>query len=78
MGSTRFLVWFDDNPKMPVVKKIEAAIEAYTRRFSGIIPNVVLVNEAEVIEHKDISVRGVSHIRSNTFWVGKEDVEAQA
>lgn len=74
MASPRFLLWYDDNPKVSVVQKIEAAIEAYTDRFRGVAPNVVLVNEAEVIEYDRVTVRGVSHIRRNNFWVGKEDV----
>lgn len=67
-----FLMWYDDNPKVPVGNKIEAAIDAYISRFK-MTPNLVLVNEAEVVQHHDVQVRGVSHIRRNNFWVGLDD-----
>ncbi len=74
MASTRFLMWYDDNPKLSVAKKIEEAIAAYTDRFRGIEPNVVLVNEEEVVEHNGVQVRGVAHIRRNNYWVGREEI----
>lgn len=73
MAGPVFLMWYDDNPKVPLLKKIEDAIEAYTDRFA-ISPKVVLVNEAEVVQFERITVRGVGHIRRNNFWVGLEDV----
>lgn len=76
MAMQRYLMWYDDNPKVPVGNKIEAAIEAYTQRFRGSTPNLVLVNESEVIEHTGIKVCGVSHVRRNNFWVGFDDLPA--
>ena len=73
MATTAYLMWYDDNPKVAVVKKIEAAVEAYARRFQ-IAPNVVLVNEADVtdhqVSHQGICVQGVPFVRRNNFWVG--------
>lgn len=73
MAGTMFLMWYDDNPKLSVLKKIEAAIQAYTDRFA-MTPNVVLVNEAEVVQHTQVAVRGATNIRRNNFWVGREAV----
>lgn len=72
MAKSMFLMWYDDSPKVSLSRKIEAAIAAYMDRFN-ITPNIVLVNEDEVVERQDIKVRGVSHIRRNNFWVGLED-----
>jgi hypothetical protein len=67
-------MWYDDNPKVSLVSKIEAAIDAYTRRFA-ISPNVVLVNASDVTEYQGVHVRSVDHIQRNNFWVGREAAE---
>jgi hypothetical protein len=67
--STLFLMWYDDNPKLTVAKKIEDAIGAYRHRFS-IAPTLVLVNEEDVTEVVGVQVRGVTTVRRNTVWVG--------
>lgn len=65
----RYLMWYDDNPKIPTIEKIEDAIAAYTRRFA-INPNVVLVNEADITAFSGVQVHGVDFVRRNNFWVG--------
>jgi hypothetical protein len=65
--------WFDDNPKTPAALKIQDAIDAYIRRFSK-RPNVVLVNEADIVELQGMTIRPESFIRRNNFWVGYEEV----
>ncbi|MCU0491836.1 MAG: hypothetical protein MUD01_09630 [Chloroflexaceae bacterium] len=75
MATSRFLMWYDDNPKVPLIIKIEEAVEAYTKRFRG-NPNLVLVNEEDVIDFQGVKVRGVAHVRRNNFWVGVEDQAA--
>jgi hypothetical protein len=70
-------MWYDDNPKVTVSQKIAEAIEAYTSRFRGTTPNLVLVNEADVVSVDGIEVRGVSTIRRNTIWVGHERVREE-
>jgi hypothetical protein len=65
----RYLMWYDDNPKISLVDKIEDAIAAYTRRFA-IAPNIVLINEAEVTEYRGVNIQGVPFVRRNNFWVG--------
>jgi hypothetical protein len=70
--STLFLMWYDDNPKLTVAMKIEDAIGAYRNRFRGTAPTLVLVNEADVIEVAGVQVRGVTTVRRNTVWVGRD------
>src|SRR4051794_15702185 len=65
-----FLAWFDDSNKKPVQTKIEEAVERFTHKF-GLVPDVCLVNEREVIELAHITVRPTRHIRPNYFWVGR-------
>jgi hypothetical protein len=70
--STLFLMWYDDNPKLPVAQKIEDAIGVYRNRFNGVAPTLVLVNEEDVIEVAGVEVRGVTTVRRNMVWVGRE------
>ena len=69
-----FLMWYDDNPKLSVVKKIEEAIAAYSDRWPGVRPTLVLVNEDELTEYAGVLVRGVNTVRRNNYWVGQEAV----
>ena len=80
-----YLMWFDDNPKVSVVYKIEDAIEAFVRRFK-VQPNVVLVSERDklslvqgnnTIESSDVRVRESSYVRKNNFWVGLDDEQEE-
>lgn len=70
--SPPFLMWYDDNPKLSVARKIEDAIAAYSDRFRGVKPTLVLMNEEEVTQVAGIVVRGVNTVRRNTYWVGQE------
>lgn len=69
--SPPFLMWYDDNPKVPFADKIAAAIQAYVKRFRGAQPTLVLVNEADAIEYADVVVRGVVTVQRNTVLVGR-------
>ncbi len=71
MPGTHYLVWYDDNPRIPFLTKIEQAIAAYTYRFKR-TPNVVLVREAEIKQHNAIAIRSVGHVQHHNFWVGYE------
>ncbi len=73
--STPFLMWYDDNPKLSVARKIEDAIGAYRHRFPQTTPTLVLVNEAEVTEVVGVEVRGMATVHRNTVWVGLEREE---
>jgi hypothetical protein len=70
--SPPFLMWYDDNPKLSVARKIEDAIAAYSDRFRGVKPTLVLMNEEEVTQVAGMVVRGVNTVRRNTYWVGQE------
>jgi hypothetical protein len=70
--SPPFLMWYDDNPKLSVARKIEDAIAAYSDRFRGVKPTLVLMNEEEVTQVAGVVVRGVNTVRRNTYWVGQE------
>lgn len=74
--SPPFLVWYDDNPKITVTQKIEAAIAAYGHRFRGVQPTLVLVNEAEVTELQGVEVRSATNVRRHTYWVGLDEQTA--
>jgi hypothetical protein len=70
-------MWYDDNPKVSVLTKIEQAIDAFTQRFA-LVPNVVLVNQTQATELGDIHVRSVDYVRRNNFWVGLDSsIECQ-
>ncbi len=84
MAQPFYLMWYDDNPKMPTANKINEAIHAYIRRFKT-QPNVVLVNEndnhslaqkTDTPQPEGILLREESYIRRNHFWVGVEREEA--
>lgn len=70
--SPPFLMWYDDNPKLTLSKKIEDAIAAYSYRWPGVKPTLVLVNEEDVMEYAGVRVRGVTTVRRNTIWVGQD------
>ncbi|MGB9753118.1 MAG: hypothetical protein C0183_08605 [Roseiflexus castenholzii] len=67
-----YMMWFDDNNKKPVERKIDEAVAAYMRHFKT-RPNVVLVNEADHIDLPGIRVRVAGYVQRNNFWVGWED-----
>jgi hypothetical protein len=70
--SPPFLMWYDDNPKLAVSRKIADAIAAYLHRWPGVQPTLVLVNEEDVTEYAGVRVRGVPTVRRNTIWVGQD------
>ncbi|NJN17182.1 MAG: hypothetical protein HC822_13345 [Oscillochloris sp.] len=73
-----FLMWYDDNPKISISMKIQAAIDAYRHRFGGVKPSLVLVNEAELVEINGVQVRGVHTVSKNTYWVGQSEPQVAA
>ena len=70
-----YMMWFDDNNKKPVARKIEEAVAAYMRHFKT-RPNIVLVNEADQVHLPNIRVRVAGYVQRNNFWVGWEDAAA--
>lgn len=71
MSASRYLVWYDDNPRIPFLTKIEQAVAAYTRRFRR-APNVVLVRDADISRHNDVAIRTAGTVQRHSFWVGYE------
>ncbi|RRR74414.1 MAG: hypothetical protein EI684_07125 [Candidatus Viridilinea halotolerans] len=71
--SPPYLMWYDDSPRISTVNKIEDAIAAYSERFGGVQPTVVLVNDEDLTSMEGVEVRGATNVRRNTFWVGRED-----
>jgi hypothetical protein len=73
-----YMLWYDDDPKVPPAQKIEEAVEAYvaSKRWRY-RPNVVLVNEADVVALNDVTVRSEAYIRRNNFWVGYEEAPVE-
>lgn len=67
-----YLGWFDDNTKKKTLTKIDEAIERYEYKY-GVVPNVCLVSEGEMIEHPRVAVRSVRHLRPNYFYIGYEE-----
>lgn len=67
-----FLMWYDDNPKLPVAHKIADAIAAYNHRWPNVRPTLILVNEQELTEYAGVRVEGVATVGRNTIWVGQE------
>ena len=66
-----FLLWYDDTPRKTPDAKIDGAVAAYIDRFRT-RPNVVLVNEADQVAIRGVTVRTVDYVRRDNFWVGRE------
>lgn len=80
MSSPAYLMWFDDDPKLSLIAKIEDAVAAFTRRFK-VAPNVVLLSETDstrldeatrMAKEHGVALRSSSMVRRNNFWVGLE------
>jgi len=70
MAETSYLGWFDDNPKKSTEKKIDEAVERYTKRF-GRRPNLCLVNREDEVKHQAVEVRSAGHVHRHHFLVGR-------
>ena len=70
------LLWFDDDPKRPVVAKLDEAVERYEERF-GSRPTLVYLHpaQAEGIIYRRLSVRGDASLRRNHFLIGVDDAD---
>ncbi len=70
-----YLGLFDDTPKKATSTKINEGIAAYVERYKT-RPDVVLVNERDLVEVKGVAVRVPSaaegHVARNMFWIGVE------
>lgn len=68
---TPFLMWYDDSPKLATATKVAEAVDAYHTRFRC-PPNLVLVNEADLVRIEGLEVRVSPTIHRHTFWVGRD------
>lgn len=76
------LLWYDDNPKLTLAEKIEAAAKHYHLKF-GIAPDTCYVNK--VAFEKDVQLVNVDvddmHVRvlrdeyvgPDNYWIGCSD-----
>ncbi len=67
------LLWFDDNPNLPVAKKIEKAARRYRQRL-GRSPNVCYVHPQTLAGATAMPARvqviESASIQPNYFWIG--------
>jgi len=66
------LLWYDDDPRKPLERKIEQAAARYREKF-GQSPNTCYVNAAtNGIDGKKIGVRVIClrSLRPNYLWIG--------
>lgn len=72
-----YLAWFDADRKKPVATKIAEAHERYVAKF-GREPLVCLVNPEDAIPDAAITLRPLTTIGRNCFWIGAdEDAEPE-
>jgi len=67
------LLWFDDNPKVPLATKIGNAARRYRKKF-GRSPNVCYVHPQTLSGAKKMPARvkviKLASIQPNHFWIG--------
>jgi len=67
-----YLGWYSDNPKHTIAERIKAGALAYEGRF-GILPAVVLVNEAEAVAVEGVRVIVKAWVRKSNYLFGVSD-----
>ncbi|MEJ5240609.1 MAG: hypothetical protein WHS87_05375 [Anaerolineales bacterium] len=74
------MLWFDNDPNTPFVKKVQRAVEYYRRKY-GREPNLCLVHpsalkaeETEAISN-GIAIRPYRFVLPGHFWIGIEENE---
>jgi hypothetical protein len=72
-GMQMGLLWFDDNPKVSFVAKIEKAARRYRERF-GRAPDMCYVHPQTLagVEELPVHVRVIKRatVQPNNFWIG--------
>ena len=69
------LLWFDDDPRTPVERKIEQAATRYREKY-GRAPNACYVSPAANAPagmRHGLRVITARSIRPNYFWIGVDD-----
>lgn len=67
-----FLLWYDDNPRKTTASKIAEGLAWYRQRFDR-DATVVVVCEAERIEHPLVEVQTAQYVRRNNYWIGQKE-----
>lgn len=77
------MLWFDNDPNTPFVKKVQRAVEYYRRKY-GREPNLCLVHpsvlnagESESLAN-GVAVRPYRFVLPGHFWIGIEENEQAA
>lgn len=69
------LLWFDDNPKLPFVTKVENAVRRYRERF-GRSPDMCYVHPETLARAEampaQVQVVALRTVRPNCFWLGRK------
>ncbi len=66
------LLWYDRDPKRPLVQKIEAAAERYLEKY-GVAPDTCHVNPRELVGDAPLRLVGNPLIQPNYLWIGVEE-----
>jgi hypothetical protein len=73
-----FFVWFDDNPKKPVGKKIDEAVLRYRQKY-GKKPSLCMLSEkvqvgdfTTLASSLEIEVKTAKNVPQNYFWIGRD------
>jgi len=67
-----YLGYYSDNPKHSTAERIKAGAQAYEERF-GLLPVVVLVNEAEAVAVEGVRVIVKAWVRKSNYLFGVSD-----
>jgi hypothetical protein len=81
-GEMTYLMWYDDNPKITLDRRLAEACEAFAARF-GVRPNVALAHpdECAVALRDDnlptlpdgVALYPATTVRRNTYWIGIQE-----
>lgn len=67
------MLWFDNDTRVPVQQRIAKALDYYRRKYNK-IPDLVLINAADMPQEISlpVKVRPSRSIRPGHFWIGYE------
>lgn len=79
------MLWYDDNPKVDLLNKIERAANYYQEKYGKhptlcLVHPTMLTNAGQTDIGKDdtrLEVRTAPFVRPNHFWIGLKNEEAK-
>jgi hypothetical protein len=79
------MLWYDDNPKTALIKKIERAAGYYEEKYGKsptlcLVHPTMLTNPGQVAIGKDdsrLEVRAAPFVQPNHFWIGLNTEEGK-